>query len=123
MKTWVLVSDHPYYAVTDKNGNFSIDNILNELKENNLDQILFDLPAGDWDSGDRGLAADPNRINEFEDGVGLAIEFANSIKPINLTCLVGKVPSGVSDTEAQDTLIKNLTFAAHKLDELSLIHI
>ena len=27
MKTWVLVSDHPYYAVTDKNGNFSIENI------------------------------------------------------------------------------------------------
>ena len=27
MKTWVLVSDHPYYAVTDKDGNFSIDNI------------------------------------------------------------------------------------------------
>ena len=27
MKTWVLVSDHPYYAVTDKSGNFSIENI------------------------------------------------------------------------------------------------
>tara|TARA_B100000674_G_C37367314_1_gene701414 strand:- start:179 stop:592 length:414 start_codon:yes stop_codon:yes gene_type:complete len=27
MKTWVLVSDHPYYAVTDASGNFSIDNI------------------------------------------------------------------------------------------------
>ena len=27
MKTWVLVSDHPYYAVTDANGNFSIENI------------------------------------------------------------------------------------------------
>ena len=27
MKTWVLVSDHPYYAVSDENGNFSIDNI------------------------------------------------------------------------------------------------
>ena len=27
MKTWVLVSDHPYYAVTDANGIFSIDNI------------------------------------------------------------------------------------------------
>tara|TARA_B100000965_G_C19358080_1_gene654777 strand:+ start:30 stop:737 length:708 start_codon:yes stop_codon:yes gene_type:complete len=24
MKTWVLVSDHPYYAVTDKNGNYEI---------------------------------------------------------------------------------------------------
>ncbi|MBL51709.1 MAG: hypothetical protein CMG57_07110 [Candidatus Marinimicrobia bacterium] len=27
MKTWVLVSDHPYFAVTDSNGNFSIDGI------------------------------------------------------------------------------------------------
>ena len=24
MKTWVLVSDHPYYAVTDENGNYEI---------------------------------------------------------------------------------------------------
>jgi plastocyanin len=27
MKTWVLVSDHPYFAVTDASGNFSIDGI------------------------------------------------------------------------------------------------
>ncbi|MEC7746382.1 MAG: carboxypeptidase regulatory-like domain-containing protein [Candidatus Neomarinimicrobiota bacterium] len=27
MKTWVLVSDHPYFAVTDKEGNFSIDGV------------------------------------------------------------------------------------------------
>ena len=27
MKSWVLVSDHPYFAVTDKDGNFSIDDI------------------------------------------------------------------------------------------------
>jgi len=94
---------------------FPKDNILNELKENNLNQILFDLPAGDWDSGDRGIAADPNRINEFKDGVELALEFANIIKPVNLTCLVGKIPSGVSGADAQDTLIKNLAFAADKL--------
>ena len=73
------------------------------------------MPAGNWDSGDRGIAADPNRITEFEDGVGLALEFANVIKPKNLTCLVGKIPSSVSDKEAQDTLIKNLSFAAEKL--------
>ena len=24
MKTWVLVSDHPYFAVTDSNGNYEI---------------------------------------------------------------------------------------------------
>jgi plastocyanin len=27
MKSWILVSDHPYYAVTDANGNFNIDGI------------------------------------------------------------------------------------------------
>jgi len=27
MKTWVLVSDHPYYAVTDKNGNYEIKDV------------------------------------------------------------------------------------------------
>ena len=27
MKTWVLVSDHPFFAVTDENGNFSIEGI------------------------------------------------------------------------------------------------
>jgi plastocyanin len=27
MKTWVLVSDHPYYSVTDKNGNYQIKNV------------------------------------------------------------------------------------------------
>ena len=27
MKTWVLVSDHPYFAITDKEGNFAIDGV------------------------------------------------------------------------------------------------
>ena len=27
MKAWVLVQDHPYFSVTDENGNFSIENI------------------------------------------------------------------------------------------------
>ena len=27
MKTWVLVSDHPYYAVTDSNGDYEIKNV------------------------------------------------------------------------------------------------
>jgi len=95
---------------------FPKDNILNELKENNLNQILFDLPAGDWEAGDRGIATDPSRVNEFKDGVELAIEFANIINPKNLTCLVGKKPSSVSDVQAKDTLVENLLFAAKELD-------
>ena len=27
MKAWVLVADHPYFAITDENGNYSIENV------------------------------------------------------------------------------------------------
>ena len=50
--------------------------ILENLKSNNLKQVLHDLPAGNWDNGDRGNACQPDRVGEFQDGVGLTIEYA-----------------------------------------------
>ncbi len=91
---------------------FSKEDISNELNENNLEQVLFDLPAGDWENGDRGIAVDPNRKNEFKDGVGLALEYAEVLNPKNLTCLVGKIPNNVSDNQARSILIENLSYAS-----------
>ncbi|MBT4145467.1 MAG: hydroxypyruvate isomerase [Gammaproteobacteria bacterium] len=91
---------------------FPKEDISNELNENNLEQVLFDLPAGDWESGDRGIAVDPNRKNEFKEGVALALEYAGVLKPKNLTCLVGKAPSNVSDNQAKSILIENLSYAS-----------
>ena len=91
---------------------FPKEDISNELNGNNLEQVLFDLPAGDWENGDRGIAVDPNKKNEFKEGVGLALEYAELLNPQNLTCLVGKAPSNVSDNEARSILIENLSYAA-----------
>jgi len=42
-------------------------NVLAEkLSENGLRQVLHNLPAGDWDGGERGIACLPDRVGEFQ---------------------------------------------------------
>ena len=96
---------------------FNKEYIAEELLENDLQQILFDLPAGDWDVGDRGVAVDPKRKKEFEDGVGLALEYADVLNCSILTCLAGILPSSVSDSVARTTLVDNLSLAAPLLKQ------
>ena len=43
------------------------------LDDNGLTQVLFNLPAGDWAAGERGIACHPDRVEEFRDGVERAI--------------------------------------------------
>jgi len=77
-----------------------------------LEVVLFNLPAGDWAAGERGIACHPRRIAEFQDGVGLAIEYARLLGCGRLNCLAGIAPSGVSHDKARETLVENLRFAA-----------
>ena len=77
-----------------------------------LDVVLFNLPAGDWASGDRGIACHPRRIAEFQDGVGLAIEYGKLLGCPRLNCLAGIVPPRVDAEKARETLVENLRFAA-----------
>jgi hydroxypyruvate isomerase len=82
------------------------------LHENTLTPVLHNLPPGDWDAGDRGIACHPQRMNEFQDGVGTALEYARAIGCGQLNCLAGLVPEGVSGAQARDTLVANLRHAA-----------
>ena len=62
------------------------------LAANELEQVLHNLPAGDWAAGERGIACLPGREGEFQDGVGMAIEYARTLKCPTLNCLVGLTP-------------------------------
>ena len=88
-----------------------------QLARHNLKQVLFDLPAGDWDGGDRGVATAPERVGEFQQGVGQAIDYAKALGCGQLTCLVGKTPAGVPAAKVQATLVENLRFAAEALEK------
>ena len=85
------------------------------LREHGLKQVLHNLPAGDWDAGERGIACHPNRVLDFRAGVAQAIEYAHALDCPQLNCLAGKVPAGVAPAAAHATLVANLRFAAAEL--------
>jgi hydroxypyruvate isomerase len=97
----------PYQEDTDE-----IARLLADLR---LTQALFNLPAGNWAGGDRGIALDPARRAEFRDGVARAVELARRFSCPKLNCLVGKRTSDVPEREQHATMIANLRYAAQEL--------
>ena len=86
-----------------------------KLEQYELIQVLHNLPAGDWAKGERGIACLPDRVGEFQDGVGKAIEYAYALGCKQVNCLAGIAPPGVAAETVRDTFAANLRFAADKL--------
>jgi hydroxypyruvate isomerase len=93
------------------------DQLVNQLGKYGLEQILHNLPAGNWQAGERGIACLPGREGEFQEGVGLAIEYAKALRCSRLNCLVGKTPQGIPSEKIRQILVGNLRFAAKALDK------
>jgi len=85
------------------------------LQDAGLEQVLFNLPAGDWAAGDRGIAADPRRVEEFRAGVHRALEYAEALRAPQLNCLAGLRLQDLDAAEQWSTLIENVAFAAGEL--------
>jgi len=94
---------------------FPKERLAEELSKHQLVQVLHNLPAGDWAAGERGIAVNPSRVGEFQDGVGKAIEYATALGCKQVNCLAGITPKDVTAEQAQKTFIDNLKFAAPKL--------
>jgi hydroxypyruvate isomerase len=77
--------------------------------------VLHNLPAGNWEAGERGIACLPDRVGEFQEGVGRAIEYAKALKAPQLNCLVGIPTAGLDADRARSTIVDNLRFAAAAL--------
>ncbi len=89
--------------------------IRKRLGQNGLRQVLFNLPCGDWAGGDRGIAANPNRVNEFRTGVAKAVDYALGLGVPTLNCLAGKRVPGVDEATHRATFVANLKHAARML--------
>jgi len=86
-----------------------------KLETNGLTQVLHNLPAGDWNAGERGIACIPGREQEFQEGVEKAIDYAKALGCPQVNCLVGIPPAGESLEKIRETLVQNLRFAASSL--------
>lgn len=90
--------------------------LAEKLQKYHLRQVLFNLPAGTWAVGERGIACMPDRVTEFQQGVGNAIEYAKALGCTQLNCLTGIRPPGVPADRMLRTLVDNLRFAADALE-------
>jgi len=94
---------------------FEVDQLRNKLRSYNLELVLHNLPAGNWEAGERGIACHPDRMNEFQAGVDEAIRYARALDAKQVNCLAGIKPSFVDAETAHTTFVANLRFAADKL--------
>jgi hydroxypyruvate isomerase len=99
---------------------FDKNELAQALKANGLRQVLHNLPPGDWEAGERGIACHPDRVAEFRSGVSRGIEYAKVLGCPQLNCLAGKLPQGVSREQARATFVANLRFAADELKRAGL---
>jgi hydroxypyruvate isomerase len=90
--------------------------LADKLAKNGLAQVLHNLPAGDWAAGERGIAVLPDRVGEFQDGVGKAIEYATALGCRQLNVLAGIAPAGADPERLRETFVANVRFAAQKLE-------
>jgi hydroxypyruvate isomerase len=91
--------------------------IARRLADNGLTQALFNLPAGDWAAGERGIAVLPGREAEFRDGVSRALDYAEGLGCARLNCLAGIAPPGADRRALEETFVANLAFAAEAARE------
>ena len=82
------------------------------LAAHRLEQALFNLPPGDWDAGERGLAALPGREAEFRDAVALAGEYAEALACERVHAMAGIVPEDADRDTYEECYVANLRYAA-----------
>ena len=99
---------------------FPKERLADALRSHDLVQVLHNLPAGDWDKGERGIGALPGRESEFQDGVGRAIDYATALDCKQVNCLAGVPPEGVDPERVRRTLVDNLRFAAGELGKAGI---
>lgn len=88
--------------------------LAERLSEAGLAQVLFNMPPGDWDAGERGLAILPERVEAFRAGVETAIDYAKALGCTRLHAMAGLAPVDADPAVLRRTYVENLRYAADK---------
>lgn len=82
--------------------------IRSRLDASGLELVLFNLPPGHWDKGERGFAALPGREDEFASAVDLALNYAEALACPRLHAMAGLAAHGAT----RAAYVANLRLAA-----------
>lgn len=90
------------------------------LNTHGLTQALFNLPAGNWDAGERGIGCHGDRVAEFQAGVMTAIRYGQALGCTRINCLAGIAQAGTSVEDRDAILVDNLKYAATRLADAGI---
>lgn len=79
-----------------------------------VETVLFNLPAGDWAGGERGLACLPHREADFRESVERALVYADALGCRRVHCMAGLRPARESETETRRRFVSRLRHAADR---------
>ena len=85
------------------------------LRENKLQNVLFNMPPGNWAGGERGVASLPGREEEFRAGVAKAIQYAQALGTPIVHAMAGIPPAGSDRAKCRAVYVQNIRYAAREL--------
>jgi len=98
---------------------FPAEEIGRRLRANGLTQALFNLPPGNWDAGEKGFAALPERFADLKQSLHTALPYAEAtgVKRVHLMAGI----ASRTDAKAVEAFYKSVAwscefFAPHGLD-------
>lgn len=91
------------------------------LKDNSLTQALFNAPPGDWDAGERGISALPDRVPEFRESIDKALEYARALDCKTLHVMAGLVSDAADPDEMLACYVDNIRFAADRCQAQGIV--
>jgi len=94
---------------------YSPEEVAGRAKDAGVRIVLFNMPAGNWAVGERGLTGLPGREQEFRDNVAKAVTYAKALDVPRIHAMAGIAPAGADLAACRSTLIENLKYAAAEL--------
>ena len=89
-----------------------LDDVVEAVKAAGVSVALMNFSAGDMAAGDRGLAGDPGRVDEFRENVPVAIELARSVGCRRMNILLGHEAPSMDREERLSLARESVGFAA-----------
>lgn len=99
---------------------FAPEDLARALERNGLTQALFNLPPGDWEAGERGLACLPGREKEFDAALERAVLYAKALRCPRVHLMAGNRPTDADAARLERTYLDNVLWAAQRLADEGL---
>ena len=99
---------------------FAAADIRARLDTHGLTQALFNLPPGNWEAGERGLASLPGREAEFRAALDTALSYARVLGNDRLHAMAGLIRPDQDRARHRATYLQNLAIAAREAASLGI---